>query len=169
MKLTVMSFNTQHCANFITRKIDFDAVADAIRSCGADIVGLQEIRDTGINLLEFRPQARILGEKLGFYHYFGEAIKFAGNNPYGKAILSRFPIVSAETVPIPAPKELRPFREKLFDTADKFPEPLLSFPSDKPERKIDYLFTSRDIKVLEADIPALVVSDHRPHTATIEI
>ncbi len=238
MKLTVMSFNTQHCANFITHKIDFDAVADAIRTCGADIVGLQEIRDTGINLLEFRPQAKILGEKLGFYHYFGEAIKFAGNNPYGNALLSRFPIVSAETVPIPDPRErrfkgyyetrcvirskidigqdepltvcvthfglnpdehimasttcsmliedrrfvimgdfnvrpqnpvLRPFREKLFDTAEKFTEPLYSFPSDKPDRKIDYLFTSRDIEVAAADIPAIVVSDHRPYTADIII
>ena len=54
------------------------------------------------------------------------------------------------------------------DTADAFSELLVSFPSDKPNRKIDYIFVTPDITVLEADIPAIVAADHRPHTATIE-
>ncbi len=58
--------------------------------------------------------------------------------------------------------------ERMTDTAKYFPEPRLSFPSDKPTVKIDYLFASPDLNVLAADIPPLVVSDHRPHTAEIE-
>ena len=57
---------------------------------------------------------------------------------------------------------LIPIKEKMFDTAALFKQELLSFPSDNPNRKIDYIFTSRDIKVLDADIPVDIVSDHRP-------
>ena len=35
------------------------------------------------------------------------------------------------------------------------------------EQKIDYIFVSRDAEVLEADIPVVVASDHRPHTAIV--
>jgi endonuclease/exonuclease/phosphatase family metal-dependent hydrolase len=49
-------------------------------------------------------------------------------------------------------------------TGEKF-----SFPSDAPNKKIDYIFVSRDVEVLAADIPDIVASDHRPHTAEIEI
>ena len=64
---------------------------------------------------------------------------------------------------------LVPIRTKLQDAAALFTEPLLSYPSDNPDRKIDYIFASPDIQLLEADIPAIIASDHRPHTAVIEI
>ena len=57
----------------------------------------------------------------------------------------------------------------MFDTAELFTENLLSCPSDIPTMKIDYIFTSHDLKVLSADIPADVVSDHRPYIAELEI
>jgi endonuclease/exonuclease/phosphatase family metal-dependent hydrolase len=59
--------------------------------------------------------------------------------------------------------------EKLKDTAVIFREPLLSFTSDKPTIKIDYMFVSNHIKVHYADIPPVVVHDHRPYIAHIEI
>ena len=58
---------------------------------------------------------------------------------------------------------------RMQDTAAFFDAPKLSFPSDNPEIKIDYIFVSNDIKVISADIPDLVVSDHRPHIAVVEI
>ena len=64
---------------------------------------------------------------------------------------------------------LAPLFEKMKDTAEQFDEPKLSFPSDKPDRKIDYIFVSPDLQVLEADIPAVVASDHRPHTAVLKL
>ena len=45
--MIVMSFNTQHCLNFYTRKIDFDVMAEAINKCNPDIVGLNEMFDEG--------------------------------------------------------------------------------------------------------------------------
>ena len=230
--MIVMSFNTQHCLNFYTRKIDFDVMSDAINCCNADIVGLNEVFDEGLDE-EYTNQAAELSKRTGLkYYYFAEAINEDGN-PYGNAILSRLPIISAETIHIPDPNPktgnryyetrgmlkvklengytvlvshfglntdeqasavktaianleeektilmgdfncepedfvLNPLREKLKDTATLFKKPLLSFPSDKPDRKIDYIFVTNDVKVLSADIPEIIASDHRPHIAVIE-
>ncbi len=236
MFVKCMSFNTQHCLNYITREIDFDVMAKAIIDCGADIIGLQEIRNEGPNA-DYQNQTKILAEKAGFeYYYFAEAIRFDGVNPYGNAIISRFPIKHIENITIPDPevrkydgyyetrcllkaeidigdgltvcvshfglnpdehenavstcianieKEkcvlmgdfnmqpdntlLCPIRERLFDTASLFDGEKFSFPSDAPIKKIDYIFTSEDLKVISADIPAIVSADHRPHIAVIEL
>lgn len=104
MQMKIMSYNTQHCLNFITRKIDFDIIADTIQKCDADIIGLQEMRDQGQDA-QYQAQVKIIAEKLGYHaYYFAEAIRFDGVNPYGNAIISRYPIISAETIRIPDPK-----------------------------------------------------------------
>lgn len=238
MELKVMSFNTQHCCNYITRTIDYDVMVKAIRDCGADIVGLNEIYGAG-EAEFFEPQAQILAEKLGYHYYFAKAIEVFEDqtSPYGNALVSRYPIISAETIMVPDPIErqgedewyetrcllkatirvegkdltvcvmhfglnpdeqvnavqtavnnieesacilmgdfnvrpenpvLLPIREVMYDTAELFEGERLSWPSDKPQRKIDYMFTSKDITVCSADIPAIVASDHRPYIAQIE-
>ena len=98
-----MSYNTQHCLNFLTQKIDFDLIANTIKNCGADIIGLQEIRGEGPRE-DYVDQIKVLSEKTGFYYYFAEAIKVDDTNPYGNAILSKYPITSAETITIPDPE-----------------------------------------------------------------
>lgn len=235
MKIKFMSYNTQHCLNFLTREIDFDIIVDTIERCGADVVGLQEIFDTGTDP-NFVAQTKILAERLGFYYYFAKAIDVGENNPYGIALVSRFPILSTQIVFIPDPQVrkydgyyetrvllktvidvdgglnvlvshfglnpdeqenavqtvisnlpenrcvfmgdlnmepdnplLNPIMQRLYDTAQNFSSPKLSFPSDNPRVKIDYIFVSEDLKVECADIPEIVSSDHRPHVATIEL
>lgn len=235
MKVKFMSYNTQHCLNFITQEIDFDIIVDTIQRCEADVVGLREILGEGTDP-NFVAQAKILAERLGFYYYFAKAIDFGENNPYGIALISRYPILSTEVVFIPDPQVrkydgyyetrvllktvidvggglnvlvshfglnpdehenavktvvsnlpenrcvlmgdfnmqpdnpiLNPIVQSLYDTANEFSCPKLSFPSDNPTRKIDYIFVSKDLKVHSADVPAIISSDHRPHTATIEV
>ena len=229
-----MSYNTQHCLDYIKKEIDFDLIANTIKNCGADIVGLQEIRGEGPRE-DYTNQIKILSEKTGFHYYFAEAIKVEGSNPYGNAILSKYPIINAENIAIPDPEVkkykdgyetrcilraeidvegglnvlvshfglnkdeqknavatvlenlpieksvlmgdfnvkpksriLKPIKERMYDTAEKFDSKKLSFPSDKPKIKIDYIFTTNDLTVISADIPEIVSSDHRPHIATIE-
>lgn len=230
--MKIMTFNTQHCLNYISKTIDYEVMAKAIIQCGADIVGLNEMRGKGISP-DYDRQVEILSELSGLsYFYFAKAIDVNGVNPYGNGLLSRYPILHTETIRIPDPIErkcdhhyesrcilkakltdditvlvthfglnpdeqqnavstvlkhleerkcilmgdfnlrpdhklLEPIRMRMKDTADCFSEPLLSFPSDHPNRKIDYLFVSRDIEVVEADIPCIIASDHRPHTATV--
>ncbi len=69
----------------------------------------------------------------------------------------------------PDDRVLDPIRERMKDTADRFDGPRLSFPSDHPDRKIDYIFVSEDVEVISADIPPIVASDHRPHVATVKL
>lgn len=230
--MKIMSFNTQHCLNFLEQKIDYDIMARAILDVGADIVGLNEMFDEGENE-RYGAQTRALSRLTGLEnHYFAKAI-VDENGPYGNGLLSRYPIKSAETVMIPDPnprrypngfyetrcilkaelenglrvlvthfglsldeqenavKEilkhirdercilmgdfnispdnqlLKPIREKMKDAATGFCEDKMSWPSDKPKMKIDYIFVSPDIEVISADIPELIASDHRPHTAEI--
>ncbi len=231
--MKIMTFNIQHGLNFVTKKIDFDVMAKAINDCGADIVGLNEMRDKGLHP-EYTAQVKKLSELTGLKnHYFAKATELHGGNPYGNGFLSRFAITSAATVMIPDPDPkmydgyyetrcvlkatlengytvlvthfglnedeqqnavntilplikdekcilmgdfnvtpdhpvLRPIYERMKDTSEMFEGEKLSFPSDVPDRKIDYLFVSPDVEVISADIPALIASDHRPHVAEIK-
>lgn len=230
--MKLMTFNTQHCKNFITKNIDFDIMADAIKKCGADVIGLNEMRSKGEDP-EYEDQAAILSRLTGIEnYYFAKAIDVRGNNPYGNAILSKYKIEKAEVIPIPDPEIkigrrfesrcvlkvklengytilvshfglndservnavktvlenleeekcilmgdfnmrpdneiLMPIKEKLVDTADYLKENVLSFPSDEPYCKIDYIFTTSDVSVTEAEIPAIIASDHRPITVNID-
>ena len=103
--MKVMSFNTQHCQNFMTKKIDFDIMAETIKKCGADIIGLNEIRGKGENP-EYEEQTEILSKLTGIEnYYFAKAIDVQGKNPYGNAILSKYKIEKAEVIKIPDPEE----------------------------------------------------------------
>ena len=230
--MKIMVYNTMHCASYATGKIDFELIAGVIDECGADIVGLNEMRGKG-KTEEYDAQTEALSALTGMEHkYFARAILVRGTEPYGNALISRIPIVSAETIPVPDPEPkqyngyyetrcllkvklengltvlvihfglnpdeqesavktvlenlesekcilmgdfnvtpdnlvLAPIREKMRDAAEMFDSEKLSFPSDKPRMKIDYIFTSPDIEIITADIPAIIGSDHRPHTAEI--
>ena len=98
-----MSFNTQHCLNYLTKRIDFAVMAEAILTCDADVVGLNEMRGLGTDI-EYTAQVEKLAELTDMpYYYFAKAIDVKGKGPYGNGILSKKPILRAETVMIPDP------------------------------------------------------------------
>ena len=101
--MKIMTFNVQHCKNFISGKIDYEKVAEAIVSCGADVIGLNEVR--GDRLVPFSPsQVKRLSRLIGIKnYYFGKSIGIFKGGPYGNAILSKYPIIEAETIRIPMP------------------------------------------------------------------
>ena len=254
MQISVMTFNIQHGLDYKRRKaaraagtgtdevIDLPLFADAIRTCGADVIGLNEVRGVmpGVSDPEFTPQVKQIAERLGYrYCCFGRAIDIEGKGVYGNGIISRYPILSAETVEIPDPPVkdepvyyesrcviraeidvgmqkltvlvthmglasseaknavqtvlslvrpgeptvlmgdfnqapdsliLRPLRG-IFEDAGKLLEPgeERTFPSDEPDCKIDYIMTAGPVRAVRAAVPNLIVSDHRPHTAVIEL
>ena len=69
---------------------------------------------------------------------------------------------------LPQSKILKPVRERMLDAADGRGN-MYTFPSNGPSMKLDYIFVSNDINVISADIPEIVASDHRPHTADLEL
>lgn len=100
--LKVMTFNIQHSLDYQKQIIDFDLFINAIKTYGADVCGLNEVRGFG-PLEDYTDQTNTIADGLGFHRYFGEAIKIDGNSPYGNAIVSRYPFKSLETVAIPDP------------------------------------------------------------------
>lgn len=229
-----MVYNTQHCASFYEEKIDFELIAEVIKQYDPDVVGLNEMRDKG-NSEEYTAQTDMLSKLTGLENkYFARAILVGGTEPYGNALLSKYPIVSAVTVPVPDPEPkkyngyyetrcllkarlecgltvlvihfglnpdeqesavrtvlenledekcilmgdfnlepdnpiLAPIRARMRDAAELFEGEKKSWPSDEPRVKIDYIFATPDVEILNADIPAVVASDHRPHTAEIKL
>lgn len=232
--MKVVSFNTQHCLDYIEQKIDFEKFAETVRNLNPDVIGLNEMRGEGI-ASDYTDQVKILSKLTGMkYYFFAPALEITGKGPYGNGILSRIPILKAEIISIPDPKVrkykgyyetrcilkaeleggvtvlvthfglnpdeqenavatvlanisekkcilmgdfnarpdnpvLDPVKNRLYDTADSFETAKLSFPSDAPDRKIDYIFVTHDVKVINADIPPVVMSDHRPYVATLEL
>ena len=63
---------------------------------------------------------------------------------------------------------LDPIRERMVDTAQLSRDALLTFPSDAPVCKIDYIFLSPDLTVRCVEVPACTSSDHRPYVIEIE-
>ena len=234
--MKIMSFNTQHCQNFKTKEIDFDVMAKTILDCGADLVGLNEMRGQGTDL-EYTAQTERLAALTGMqYYHFSMAFDVPGRGPYGNGLLSKYAIVRVETIAIPMPARedrikgkyyeprcilkaelengvtvlishfglnpdeqalaveaalaqikdekcilmgdfnvkpnnpvLLPIRERMVDAACLLDAEVCSFPSDLPHQKIDYIFLSKDMRLVNAAIPPIVSSDHRPHLAEVEI
>ncbi len=231
--MKIMSFNTQSCTNYITQEIDYEIMADAIKKCDADIVGLNEIHELS-EMENYSFQTRKLSEKSGLpYYKFCHACTLE-EGTFGNGFISKIPIVSAEVIGVPDPdpktgnqyyetrallkvklengytilvihfglnkdeqlnavntvvdnlenekcilmgdfnvepdnEVLNPIREKMKDSSDLYTENLLSFPSDKPKKRIDYIFASKDVEFISADIPPIVAADHRPAVAEIRL
>lgn len=229
--MKLMSFNTQHCLNYLEQRVDYEIMARAIDEVGADIVGLQEMFDEGQGA-RFGAQTRALSELTELKnHFFAKAI-IDTEGPYGNGLLSRYKILDSRSIPIPDPEPreyngfyetrcilkatleggitilvthfglnpdehrcaveaviqnladekcilmgdfnvtpdnpvLDPIREKMVDTL--YDASKMSWPSDKPTMKIDYIFVSPDIEVVSADIAEIIASDHRPHIAEIKL
>ena len=103
--MKIMSFNTQHCLNYIERKIDFPLMARVIRESGAEIVGLNEMRGQG-DVAEYTDQTGQLANLGDFkYCYFAKAIDVGGKNaPYGNSILSKYEFEDVRTILVPDPE-----------------------------------------------------------------
>ena len=231
MDIKLMTFNTQHCLNYIEKTIDFSLMADVVRRFDADVVGLNEMYFGG-EAPDFSDQVGRLAELCDYpYHTFGLALKGGPHGEYGNGTMSRLVPASRELISIPSPEDgeyheprviiktryengltvlvshfglgeeekknavrtalahiekekcvlmgdfnmtpdcpiLSPIFEAMKDTATAAAHACLSYPSPEPIKKIDYIFVSRDIEVLSADVPDAVASDHRPHVATVRI
>lgn len=102
--MKVMTFNIQHCLDYKRNKINIPLFVETVKQYGADICGLNEVRGKG-HLFGYTDQTNALGDELSFNRYFAEAIKVNGTGPYGNAVVSRYPLKSAETVKIPDPDD----------------------------------------------------------------
>lgn len=247
-KLRIMTYNIQHGHVHLDKYIDLTKVCDVIKEHDPDIIGLNEVRGRGKSK-DYTAQVETMAAYLGCHCYFGRSICINGSEPYGNAVLSKYPIIEASVIRIPNPVdpsacrhfeprsicrcvievpvdgepstyegpcvnvavysshfglseaeqehavstavttlrgESLPFilmgdfnmqpantlmqpLHKEFKSADPLLDGKMSFPSDKPSIKIDYIYTSQNVNILAADIPQVIASDHCPIWADIEI
>ncbi len=78
---------------------DLYRIARVILAVQPDVVVLQEV-DSGTRRVGGRDQAQILAAHTGMEAYFFPAMAFDGGQ-YGIAILTRFPVIQTDTLPLP--------------------------------------------------------------------
>lgn len=104
-ELAVLSYNIHHGEGEDGR-LDLGRIAAEIRASGADVIGLQEVDRHWGARSDWADQAAVLAELLGYHVAYGANLDQdppAGateRRQYGTAILSRYPIVAAENVPL---------------------------------------------------------------------
>ena len=88
--LRVATYNVHGCVG-IDRQRSESRIAEVIASMSVDIVGLQEL-DLGRVRSGRADQAALIAAQLGWKYHFHPAMR-SGDEQYGNAIVSRFPIV----------------------------------------------------------------------------
>jgi endonuclease/exonuclease/phosphatase family metal-dependent hydrolase len=63
---------------------------------------------------------------------------------------------------------LYPLLNTMKDTAGLLPPGTMTFPTEEPRIKIDYILVSEDIRPISAEAPAIIASDHCPYIADLE-
>jgi endonuclease/exonuclease/phosphatase family metal-dependent hydrolase len=113
-QFSVMTYNVCHCRDYSSAKdadfwhrpevADVQKTAGVLSSISADIVGLNEIYDAPSGVLH--AQAKHLAEFAKYPSWvFGRAISLGKNNDldYGNALLTKFQVLSNETILVPSP------------------------------------------------------------------
>ncbi len=122
-KMTVATFNISHCIDYLTsndreneQKVDIDLTARVIRDMRADVVGLNEVYSIGEE--SWTQQTEKLAERSGYpFYQFARGAMFPWGSDIGNSVLSRYPILSAEAIPVPAPvgDERRPDENEWYE------------------------------------------------------
>ena len=97
-RLRVATYNVHGCVGMDGQRSE-RRIAEVIASMSADIVGLQEL-DLGRRRSAHADQAALIATQLGWKHHFHPAMR-TGDEQYGNAIVSRFPIALKQAAEMP--------------------------------------------------------------------
>ena len=92
-EITAVSFNVKSLVS-----TSAGAVAGVLSAGGADVVLLQEMKNAHVG-----NQPAAIAGILGMHYAFAQNVAYGSSGGYGTAVLSRFPIVSAENTHLPRP------------------------------------------------------------------
>lgn len=115
--LRIATYNAHACVG-MDRKRSEARIAEVISELSADIVGLQEL-DFARTRSGKVDQARLIGEQLGWHYYFHAAVR-KGDEHYGDAVISRYPLTIRQACDLPgiAPFYCRENRIAIFATIE---------------------------------------------------
>jgi endonuclease/exonuclease/phosphatase family metal-dependent hydrolase len=100
-RLNVVTFNI-HSARAPDGSVHLGTIAHALSAWHPDVVLLQEV-DRGRIWTGRVDMPTVLADRLGMTWAFGDNVRRSATNQYGTAILSRYPILNARNVSLPAP------------------------------------------------------------------
>ncbi len=92
-EITAVSYNIKSLV-----RTSAGAVASVLGSSGADVVLIQEIKNAHVG-----NQPAAIAGILGMDYAFAQNVAYGSSGGYGTAVLSRFPIVSADNTHLPRP------------------------------------------------------------------
>lgn len=102
--LRVLAYNIHH-GEGMDEVVDLERIARLIRDVDPDLVAVQEV-DSVVERTDGVDQAAELGRLTGMHPAFGRFMAYQGG-AYGMAVLSRWPIESAENIRLPDGAEPR--------------------------------------------------------------
>ncbi|UCZ51545.1 endonuclease/exonuclease/phosphatase family protein [Bacillus shivajii] len=96
MEIRVMTYNIHH-GKGTDKQVNLERIAEVIKNCRADIVGLNEVDKHFSLRSDFEDQIDLLAKKLDMHHAFSPSLSLKPKKSmkvrqYGNALLSRFPI-----------------------------------------------------------------------------
>ena len=92
-EITAVSYNVKSLV-----RTSAGAVAGVLSASGADVVLLQEMKNAHVG-----NQPAAIAGILGMHYAFAQNVAYGSSGGYGTAVLSRFPIVSADNTHLPRP------------------------------------------------------------------
>lgn len=115
MKIKVGTYNVCHCGDYSKHKegdpfqlkvLNIEQTANAIKSLGCDVIGLNEVYNNGTSPREeFKFQTEKLARFAGYpYYYYAQGHDYETTD-IGNAILSKYPIKKFEAITIPTVPE----------------------------------------------------------------
>ena len=122
-KLKVATYNICHGVDYLHAEnrdgataVNLDLCAEVIREIGADVIGMNEVYSVGEE--DMTEQTEKLAARASYpYCRFARGFFFPWQMDIGNAVMSRYPILSLETVPVPAPvgDERRPDENEWYE------------------------------------------------------
>ncbi len=121
--MKLLTYNIHHWEGSDGR-VDAARVTEVIQQSGADVVALNEVFHPAVTQPGGQPLLEATAHALDMAYLFGETLPFDPHAgfpaPYGNALLTRYPILSAQshlTVDLPG-REQRGFLRAVLDTGD---------------------------------------------------
>ena len=182
MNIKIGNYNILHCRDYLhclatgEERRSPERIAEIIAELGLDVCGLNEVYNQEmLEGDEYINQARAIADKLGYYFYFAKAIDYRGFE-YGNALVSRFPIVSAKTVPMALPEnakkkpryEDRAILIAELDTGDKpFTVAVSHFGLSPEEHELDVDIAISELSAVEGPLVFMGDLNMMPHNPLI--
>ncbi len=132
------------------------------------IVGQTRYEDRVLLIAEIEVEERVLTMMVCHFGLQPDEMQLAVDTVKAEVAKLTAPVIFAGDLNfVPSSTYYAELAEVLRDSAAEVAVPL-TFPSHAPDRKIDYLFATEDVRVTDVAAPTVTQTDHCPYIVTVE-